>query len=93
MKESSACIVKLAMFLGGRADARGGIRMITWAGGGAFPLRSNGTKPEGTPVLILPAPPRFLEKPWADRAVRGGNAGRANANAAELAHHKNKLPT
>jgi len=33
--------------------------------------------------------------PWAGRAVRGGNAGRANANAAlaGLARHKNKLPT
>jgi len=70
----------------GRADARGGIRKIKWAGGGAFPLRSNGTKPKGTLALLLPAPPRFLEKPWAVRAVRGGNAGRANANAAELAH-------
>ena len=67
-------------------DARSGIRTVTLPGGGAFLLRSNGTKPEGTPALLLPAPPRFLGKlerrdyKW-DRAVADRLIGSSTTTA------------
>jgi hypothetical protein len=59
------------------------------------PIERNKTRGNARLAITRAAevPRKACEKPWAGRAVRGGNAGRANANAAGLARHKNKLST
>ena len=69
----------------GHAGARGGIRTTTWAGGGAFSLRSNRTQPEGK------RPPCYYPRRHESSESRGRAAPwkyRANANAAGVARHE-----